>query len=341
MPPVKILAAAVVSLTVNASVATAAQTVVNDDQGRPITFDIRASGVDITGYADILRATLHGDEISNMTVRVVPENQIATECSSRAVACYRWSRGGRATLVVPSLPAERVAPALVHEYGHHVDNSYPHLPNAQSLDGTAGWWRARQMASLLASQTVSWNYDRGWDHSIAEIFAEDYKLLNRPQSGHLIRWLKAPPEPVLDAIRADLGPGAPPPTTNPPAPSAPAPPPTTAPPRAAPGPSTRLRRRARSRFNEKGLVRKRKSIPFPIASTRRVVVRARVTNKRGRRVLKAVLRCGGKTIVTKRLHRGKRATLVAKRATPGQCTVRLTAGRAPVRYALLIRKIRA
>jgi len=340
-----IFAAALVCLAISAPLAGAVDQVVNDSQGRPINFDVQAAGVDIAGYAGILDRAIHGDEISNMEVRVIPENRIAAECGSEAAACYRWSRGGGATLIVPSLPPGRVTAALVHEYGHHIDNSYEHLPNAPSLDGTANWWRARGMAQLLSSNTVAFDYGRGWDHSIAEIFAEDYKLLNAPTTGHMIRWLGAPKQPVLDAIRTDLGPGAPQPTTNPPNPGTSRPPPGSNPPAAASGRPAKgpLSRRARSRFNEKGRVRARtrRSIPFPVSSPRTIIVRAKVTNPRGRRALKAVLRCGGKTISTKRLRRGRPTTLVARKVNPGQCTVRLTAGRAPVRYALSVKKNRA
>ena len=34
-----------------------------DSEGRTITFDVRAPGVDVDWYAAILRAAVHGDEI--------------------------------------------------------------------------------------------------------------------------------------------------------------------------------------------------------------------------------------------------------------------------------------
>ena len=44
-----------------------------DGQGRRITFDVRATAVDTNWYADVLRGTAHGNEISNVTIRIVPE----------------------------------------------------------------------------------------------------------------------------------------------------------------------------------------------------------------------------------------------------------------------------
>lgn len=321
--------------------ATAAEQVVNDSQGRPVTFDVQAAAVDVSGYAAILDRSLHGNEISDVTVRIIPENQIAGACGSGALACYRWSSRGGALITVPSLPPSQVTSSLVHEYGHHVDATYAHLDGARGLDGTKRWWSARGMATLLSSRQVAFDYSLGWPRSVAEIFAEDYKILNAPETRHKITWLGAPSQPVLDAIAADLGGGAPPPNpgesgsgeTKPPG----------APPTSTPAAGGRPRgKRAKSRFTERGRIaaRKRKSIPFPVRSVRRVRAVVRATRGRGRRPLKAVLRCNAKTVATKQVRRGSPVALVARRVTPGQCTIRLVAKRAPVTYRLKVKKIR-
>ncbi len=335
----------VAALTASAALATtaaAAEQIVNDSQGRPITFDVQAGGVDVSAFAGILDRSLHGNEISDVVVRVIPENQIAAECGSGALACYQWSSRGGALITVPSLPASRVTSSLVHEYGHHIDATYAHLENNRGLDGTASWWSARGMATLLSSRQAAFDYSLGWPRSVAEIFAEDYKILNAPETRHKITWLGGPSQPVLDAIRADLTGATPPPNpgesgsgeTKPPGT-----PPTGAPP---PGGQPRGGKRARSRFRERGRIaaRKRKSIPFPVQSVRRIRAVVRVTAGKGRRPLRAALRCNTKTVATKQVRRGNPTTLVAKRATPGQCTVRLTAKRSPVKYSLSVKKIR-
>jgi hypothetical protein len=331
------------ALTIGAAMtsgATAAQQVVDDSQGRPITFDVQAAGVDVRGYAAILDRALHGDEISDVVVRVIPESRIAQECGSGALACYRWSSRGGARITVPGLPPARVTSSLVHEYGHHVDATYAHLDGARGLDGTARWWRARGMAQLLSSGQVAFDYSLGWPRSVAEIFAEDYSTLNAPQTRHGISWLGSPAPPVLDAIRADVGGGAPAPNpgrsgsgeTKPPG----APPSATSPAGGRPG------KRAKSRFRERGRIpaRRRRSIPFPVQSVRRVRAVVRVTKGKGRRPLKAVLRCNATTIAARQLRKRRPAVLVARRVTPGQCTVRLVAKRSPVKYRLAVRKIR-
>ncbi|MDH3226487.1 MAG: hypothetical protein OEM67_05285, partial [Thermoleophilia bacterium] len=179
-----VFAAALTASAALATTAAAAEQVVNDSRGRPITFDVQAAGVDVNGYAAILDRSLHGNEISDVVVRVIPENQIARECGSGALACYQWSNRGGALITVPSMPPAQVTSPLVHEYGHHVDATYAHLDSARGLDGTARWWSARGMAALLSSGQVAFSYGLGWPRSVAEIFAEDYKNLNASETRH-------------------------------------------------------------------------------------------------------------------------------------------------------------
>ncbi|HKD33756.1 MAG TPA: hypothetical protein VKB73_09830, partial [Gaiellaceae bacterium] len=62
------LVALVLTLAVAAG-ASAAIVTTTDLQGRPITFDVRAANVDTDWYANVLRATAHGNEISDVTIR--------------------------------------------------------------------------------------------------------------------------------------------------------------------------------------------------------------------------------------------------------------------------------
>jgi hypothetical protein len=65
------------------------------------------------------------------------------------------------------------------------------------------------MANLFASRTVAFDYSKGWDHSIAEIFAEDYAYIHVGPSYHYaIRWLSPPDDKLKADMFAALG-GAP------------------------------------------------------------------------------------------------------------------------------------
>ena len=92
----------------------------HDDAGRQITFDVRAPNVDTEWYASVLRAAAHGNEISAVTIRIVPEPQIPALCGGQdAAACYT-GRTGAPLIVVPAGKSTLLESVLLHEYGHHI-----------------------------------------------------------------------------------------------------------------------------------------------------------------------------------------------------------------------------
>lgn len=191
--------------------AAAAEVVLADDQGRPIRFDVRAEGADAEWYGALLRAAPHGDEIADVRIVLVSRDELRTVCGRSASGCY--SRG---TITVPADESEDNAHTLIHEYGHHLDSSTP-VAGAREPNGTSTWWRARGMERLLQLGSVYRSYVRGWDRSLAEIFAEDYAQLVRPGSPYGISWLDAPNETILAALRFDFGLGPEPAIAPPPA----------------------------------------------------------------------------------------------------------------------------
>jgi hypothetical protein len=303
------------------------QQVTHDSAGRPITFDVQAQGADVAGYTAVLDGLQHGEEIRDVVVTIVPRSSIPAECGSGAVACYRWSSRGGAVMFVPDLAAAQVRGSLAHEYGHHVDATRPHLPGAKGLDGTAGWWQARGMAALLAQGQVAWDYSLGWDHSIAEIFAEDYKLTNGAGETSQIGWLGGPSAAVSAAIRSDLA-GA---TVSPVAPAQPpVPPPAAAGPAPGPGATAAPKViRSSGRLAPGG----RSRVRFAVTSRRRVAVNVKGVT-RGR--VRAVLRCNGKPLAGAAALPGRPATARAARVAPGTCRVTLRAIGASTAYRVTV-----
>ncbi len=184
-----------------AAEAGARDVIVEDNDGRPITFDVRANGVDVEWYADLLRQAAHGDEISDLVIRIVPPRNIRQFCGAGAGGCYTTTRGG-ARMVVPASESLTTAHTLLHEYAHHLDRSLTHR-GLREPNGTSAWWVARKMGQKLANGRVARSYSLGWDRSIGEIFAEDYSQLHL-ETIYKIGWLRPPGMNIRNALKRDL-----------------------------------------------------------------------------------------------------------------------------------------
>lgn len=287
-----------------------------DDEGRPIRFDVRAPDVDVDWYADLLRRAAHDDEIGRVVIRILPSDEIVGVCGEKASACYDRNTLGGALIVVPAGMGSFVARTLIHEYAHHVDDSYD-VPGMPEPNGMPAWWAARDMARLSAAGEVSRTYALGWDRSIGEVFAEDYTMLHL-RTEYEIPWL-APPDPaVLGALRRDV-PGAP----------------------AEPidlkgSPFVSVRSGTLGR-----------STPFTLPFTllgpgRRVTFTARVAGAQRKGVrARIVLRCNGGPTVTRAVTRGRTAVTLDRRGLgPATCTIALNGtGTAALKYTATLRLV--
>jgi hypothetical protein len=289
---------AVLALAVAAG-ANAAIVTSHDDQGRTITFDVRAPAVDTEWYASVLRAAAHGNEISDATIMIVPEPQIPAFCGGQeAAACYT-GRSGPATLIVPAGKSTLLETILLHEYGHHLD-TYWRVPGVSELNGTPTWWAARGMAPLLANRQVAFDYSLGWEHSVGEVFAEDYAYIHTHRR-YAITWLSAPDAALESAMFAELG-----------APSAALP--------AAPEVPLIINRSGTL------LPRDRFSVPFGLLGPgRRVSLTATVSKPKLKGIrARAVIVCNGTVVATRTFGKGQATRTVAiPHLGPATCDARL------------------
>jgi hypothetical protein len=321
----------VLAAALGAAGAARAETVLKQDaQGRTITFDVQTSVVDVDWYANLLRATAHGDEISRVTVRIVEPAQVRTLCGADALACW-GKRGSVSTITVPSGAATPILEhSVVHEYGHHLDSAWA-VPGVSELNGTPVWWAARGMAALLTSRSVAFDYALGWNRSIAEVFAEDYAYVHLGGI-YKIPWLSPPDDALKTALLAELGGAATtPPVVTPP----PATPPLTTP---TPAPSTRPVVVNRSGTLAPGA---RRTIPFSLLGPgRRVTVTAAVSRLARRGVAGARLdvTCSGTVVATTAVVSGRTATLDTPNLGPASCETALVSTSASAqRYAVGLR----
>lgn len=280
---------------------------VEDDEGRPLTFDVRAPGVDVAWYAALLRSAAHGDEIGEVTVRLVPAAGLRSTCGAEAGGCY-----GRGVIVVPAERTATTAHALIHEYGHHLDHSYG-VRGVPEPNGVPAWWHLRKMGERLAAGEVAADYSLGWTRGISEIFAEDYTQLHL-QTPYKIGWLAPPSERLLVGLRRVLG-----------GPAEPAPPPA--------GDPLVIVRRGTLAPGE------RRVLPFGLLGPgRRVTFTARVegVGEGGTRA-RMELVCGRR--VTVDLRSGDRSrTIDVRDLGPGRCAVALTSSaRRPHAYLARLR----
>src|SRR6476646_1756118 len=277
-----------------------------DLQGRPITFDVRAKTVDTNWYTDVLRATAHGNEISDVTIRIVPDLQVEGLCGSEAAACYEGA-GGRPTIIIPAGKSQNIEGTLIHEYGHHVDASTPN-PGIPELNGIPVWWADRGMAAMFAAHQVAFDYSMGWDHSIAEIFAEDYAFIHvGPTYHYAITWLSKPDDKLKADLFAALGT---PPAPLPAAPNLPL------------------------VVNRVGTLTPRdvKSVPFGLLGPGRRVTFTATVSRPTRKGVRARIQvvCNGQVAGTRTIGRGQKVrTLDIKNMGPGDCDARLVSN-APV-----------
>ncbi len=172
-----------------------------DSAGRTMTFDV-PRGMNVNGYASVLRRALHGDEIESVTIGFFDRATLTRFCGGGSFSCYRPGWRDEGEIMLP-LRARDSASVLLHEYAHHLDATYG-LTDSRRWGPAAGrWWEARRIEQRLQSGQVALNYELGWQRSVGEILAEDYiQLHTRPPYG--IRWLRAPSRTVLTALRRDI-----------------------------------------------------------------------------------------------------------------------------------------
>ncbi len=196
------------------ALARAARAVVySDSAGHEFTIAAGEPSVPATALdaiAGILAATYHRWELAYLSVTVVASSSIPALCGPDAQACYVAEdpkRSFKGSMFVAFDDPDLVH-AVVHEYGHHVDNSLLNLAHIMrgctyANDGSRRWTVARALEDdLLRLGTC----DSGaqWQRQLGEVFAEDYVALNGIDEWNRIALFGAPSRNVLRALATDI-----------------------------------------------------------------------------------------------------------------------------------------
>ena len=135
-------------------------------------------------YALLLESALHADEMSQLTVQIVRESEMADVCGEGALACYGWDEMVVAygDIQAAGVGVEEI---ILHEYGHHL------AAHRRNSLGPAVNWGPQSWAS---SESVCFRTDSGrlfpgdqganyWENP-GEGFAEAYARYHLPSD----RW---------------------------------------------------------------------------------------------------------------------------------------------------------
>jgi hypothetical protein len=130
----------------------------------------------------------HGTELDALTVLLAPPADIARRCGEDAAGCYI---GLLHQMMIPgtSGPDDSLtADVARHEYGHHVAEMSDNAPFARGL-GTKRWFTEERICERLRTGELSDDEDARYETSVAEGFAETYRLV---AGGNAHLWIVDP-----------------------------------------------------------------------------------------------------------------------------------------------------
>jgi hypothetical protein len=158
-----------------------------DEHGHVLTLGTDNADVDLAPFANLLASTYHHDEIELVRVFVTDERRLTQICGATAAACYGSDGEGKRTgLMVISYEDDNITHAVIHEYGHHVDNNQYNLGRLSdcgtSGDGSRRWFFARDMQDRILDR-LSCDPRGDWGQLLPEVYAEDYaQMVGIPRS---------------------------------------------------------------------------------------------------------------------------------------------------------------
>ena len=182
-----------------------------DQHGHVLTLASDNGGVDLTPYANLLASTYHYGEIEFIHVFVTDEARLTEICGSSAAACYAPDdpANSPAGVMVISYEDADIAHAVIHEYGHHIDNNTYNLGGGSSCgidgDGSRRWFFAREVRDNILDN-LGCDPRLPWGQLLPEVFAEDYaQMVGIPRAEfHPAIVIPPPSGAMTQALQRDL-----------------------------------------------------------------------------------------------------------------------------------------
>jgi hypothetical protein len=180
-----------------------------DEHGHVLTLGTDNPAVDLQPFANLLASTYHGDEIERIKVFVTDTATLEAFCGGDAVACYAGDSGSPDGVMVISYMSDNIIHAVIHEYGHHIDNNTFNFAGLHNCgidgDGSRLWFLARERRDRI-TRHLTCNPDADWGHLYPEVYAEDYaQMVGIPRSDYHPAISVAPPSgAMLAAIKQDI-----------------------------------------------------------------------------------------------------------------------------------------
>jgi hypothetical protein len=189
---------------------------VNDGEGRTVAIAVSplcnpatCNSADPQRIADFLGTLVHRDEISSLTVELVPSSEISNRCGFGAGACYfpadrRMLINGSDTTGSDGATREFV---VAHEYGHHVARHRINPPFGSAIDWGTKRWATYERICQGARRGAYFPGDEGQHYfqNPGEAFAEAFAF-NRFRRAP-VRWAWSeslePGRASFRALRAD------------------------------------------------------------------------------------------------------------------------------------------
>ena len=173
-----------------------------------VEVDAAYAGTDaLRRVLDTLGATLHGAEMSSLSVHIADQTNLYRLCGQGATACYFPSSQTMVVSGSPINPNNQMPQGMViaHEYGHHIEANRS-LPGWYANNLGARHWATYEHVCEGVAAGLLFPGDEGlhyWENP-GEAFAQAYATLLYPDAVPWW-WSFAEPGPgAFDAIRADV-----------------------------------------------------------------------------------------------------------------------------------------